>query len=609
MKKLTIIFIILLSLSFLEIADAQIPELYRSQGERIPNMAVPIHWRYKERDTEKYKHNLKTQITESKRGYIIYERNYLDLMSLKFPTKELESLRVSMAQDEYEPLVFGIYAIENLTDVKISINDLVNKEGSILSAENIDIRTVSWMPKKTEEKKSFALEPILLERFESLHIKQDEYKIIWLTILVPKDTPAGNYKGKIYIEPYNDIGKSFDLEIEVFPFELQKPPINFGIYYNIDTRWQGFYPENLRKHLVDIREHGLDHLTIYFAPKLNFKNSEIEVDFSRGAYSSPFSLDHFMSEYIKTGFKKPTPFLSSWRPLMGEIEIAGNFSLYSKEFDEQYKKAISLIEKYRSSKGWPEFLYTPEDEPANSKAKMRRAEHYLPLIKKAAPKARTYLTLNGLRKGIDEGKIFDPWLDVRCYAFFNQFLENEARNSENELWIYNGGSEGRYSAFLDRYFYGFYVMKAGAEGITQWVYQWPASLKSTPYNELFEQNEQGWYYTYPSSDGPIPTQRWKALREGIDDARYIFTLKQFISRAKSSGDKNIIKEALASEEKLNNIMDQIDVYHHIPDQFESARRIFGYYLPEENSKMMEEWREEIKEEMIKIHNLLSDDKK
>lgn len=599
----TLIFFWCLRSSAAVFADA--PELYKNQGTAMAEILAPSGWQ----EEEFLKPSPSTFSGESYlRGYAVYERNYMDLKNPNFSKDDLKTMKLSMAAGEYEPIVFAIFAVEDLNGLKIDSSDLVDAKGNLINKANIDIRSVTDVPTKRGKKQVFTLEPILLERFNSLYIKKNGYKIFWLTIFIPLDTPPGDYAGEIYIKPSNKAESFVELKINVLPFVLQKPPVNFGIYYDIDSRWKGFYPQSFKRDLIDIREHGLTTLTIYFAPKINFENEVLDIDFSKGAYCSPFGFDEFMTEYVKAGFNAPSPFLGVWYPLMGELENTTGFSLYSEEFDNYYAEALKLIEERRIKMGWPEFLYSPEDEPANNEKKMQKVKHYLALIKKTLPHNRTYLTLNGLRLALNEGKELDPWLDVRCYAFFNKTLIDETVNAGDELWIYNGGSETKDKALLDRYFYGFFAMKTRAKGVMQWVYQWPISHNSIPSNELFEQGEQGWYYTYPSCDGPVPTQYWEALREGIDDAKYIYTLRQFISRAKNSGNNEIAKEAVIAGNRLNDIMSRLDIYHHIPEESESARRIFGGDLSAEKAKIMDRWRNQIKEEIVKLYDLLENAK-
>ncbi len=600
MKKKIIFLLLIMSHVFTASVYAQ-PRLYEAQGGKIPKLTIPLDWHQKEIAKAPSPVFLEKDYAK---GYAVFKINYLDLAAQIFPEEEAERFEVSLTSEEYEPLVFTVCALTDLEDVRISADDLKNPNGALLSGDNIDIRVVSYFPKKSADK-FYKLCPILLERFDSVDIKKNERKIFWLTIFIPEGTLSGDYKGKIYLSTINKTCGSIDVKITVLPFELQKPPVNFGIDYNSDKRWKWFYAGNLGKDLVDIKEHGLDNVTIYFSPRASFNGSKLNLYFSESNYCSPFSLDEFMEEYINAGFEAPAPFLGVRYPLIGELEKATNLSSDDREFGKYYAEAIKLIEDHRDESGWPEFLYSPQDEPANDQKSMKRAKRYLALIKKSTPNVRTFISLNGLRKGQDESKEFESWLDVRCYAFFNQALIDETLKSGDEFWIYNGGSESKDKALLDRFFYGFLAMKTKASGAAQWAYQWPFSLQSTPYDELFKQNEQGWYYTYPSIDGPVPTQYWEALREGIDDAKYIFTLEQYISKAKNSNDPNIIREAIISEEKLSLIMSKIDISRQRSDESGAARSLFGDLLSEEKAQIMDIWREEVKKETLKLYGLLN----
>jgi hypothetical protein len=40
---------------------------------------------------------------------------------------------------------------------------------------------------------------------------------------------------------------------------------------------------------------------------------------------------------------------------------------------------------------------------------------------------------------------------------------------------------------------------------------------------------------YPAADGPVPTLQWEAMREGIDDTRYVTLARQIAGRLRSAG--------------------------------------------------------------------------
>ena len=74
---------------------------------------------------------------------------------------------------------------------------------------------------------------------------------------------------------------------------------------------------------------------------------------------------------------------------------------------------------------------------------------------------------------------------------------------------------------------------------------WPGRSR-TPYRHVFQGSpyqdesegpvphrgtERNEMYTYPGLNGPIPTIQWEGVREGIDDLRYLQTLKYWVDIA------------------------------------------------------------------------------
>ena len=71
-------------------------------------------------------------------------------------------------------------------------------------------------------------------------------------------------------------------------------------------------------------------------------------------------------------------------------------------------------------------------------------------------------------------------------------------------------------------------------------------------------------FVYPSPDGPVPSIAWEAIREGIDDRRYISTLTKLIEKAKAAGHQTSGKEA---KEFLQKLRDRLN-----PEAYSTATR-------------------------------------
>ncbi|RKY36125.1 MAG: hypothetical protein DRP78_04410 [Candidatus Omnitrophota bacterium] len=576
----------------------QLPSGYNVQGNQCSEVFIPDDWI--EEPGCCLNDRYVPSLSDKKAGYALFKRHYLALAfpNISFENNEInKALKIFVSLGEYEPLVFCVKALEPLENIEVSIGDLVNEFGKIIKKENIDLRILKYFPLISKNKKKhFRYAPLILEKYKIISIDKWVTQEYWLTIYAPKNAAPGNYKAKITIKPANKEKKKLDIVVTVLPFHLKKPQRKYGIYYNLDKRWKGFYPENIEKHFIDIREHGLSTLTLYGIPQIKGKGENVELDFSVPGFTSPWPVKTFMEYYLNSGLKAPLIFIGLDYVLRIKIKSVFGYEMYSKEFDFVYKNFVKMLEGYRLSENWPEFIFSVSDEPANDPKKMQSTEYYLQLLKQILPGVKTYITLYGGWKGIDDGKALDQWLDLRCYDWLNKKLIQDTKKSNDQLWVYNGGSFGRNPA-VDRFFYGFYAERVGADGITQWVYQWAGSL-GTSYDQELKTGLQGWYYTYPSFDGPIPTIGWEGIREGIDDARYVRTLKSLISEARKVGTPFLMEKAEAAEEKISRILQNIDIDTQTEKRYLLTKSLAKNFL------QLDLWRREIASEIIKLQLLL-----
>jgi len=149
-----------------------------------------------------------------------------------------------------------------------------------------------------------------------------------------------------------------------------------------------------------------------------------------------------------------------------------------------------------------------------------------------------------------------------------------------QLWSYDCGL-APVDAETSRYYFGLWAWKAGVKGCAIWAYADvanPAGIRDWNYIASHLDNMELTYsFVYPAPDGPIPSLAWEAIREGIDDHKYLSTLAKLIEKAKSAGRK---QPAQRAERILNEITDKIHV-----ESYQAAtkvgtatgRRLGGHY--------------------------------
>ena len=74
-------------------------------------------------------------------------------------------------------------------------------------------------------------------------------------------------------------------------------------------------------------------------------------------------------------------------------------------------------------------------------------------------------------------------------------------------------------------------------------------------------------YLFPARQGPIPALGHIGRREGIDDYRYVYTLKQLIKRAAAGEDAKGHKAAKEAEKALDAILSKICIAFYPADVF------------------------------------------
>jgi hypothetical protein len=136
----------------------------------------------------------------------------------------------------------------------------------------------------------------------------------------------------------------------------------------------------------------------------------------------------------------------------------------------------------------------------------------------------TSVTDNSMHAGVHlmGQRRFDDIIAMRLYNFITPEMIAQTRRSGDRLWLYNMGSGG-WEAKRDRFVFGLFTERCGAEGYSQWAFQWPSGRLS-PYEAAAQGQRTGYHYALPAPDGPLPTLALEGVREGIDDARYLALL-------------------------------------------------------------------------------------
>jgi hypothetical protein len=447
------------------------------------------------------------------------------------------------------------------------VSNLVAPGGAVIASENLELRTVRRLVCTRDGDRTRYYEwPLALERRGVADVAPGDNLAFWLTAYVPPeaeptfrpapelpwpgswDDPAvtaAAYRGTITLEVPGQPDCRLELLLAVLPFQPDEPERLYGMCYLPTPPCRGTFPDSLDQDMADMRAHGMN--SVWTWPDSLTKETadgRIVYDFARpGLYRKDYmyyGLDAIMEAYLRAGFSRFWV-CGTLDPMKEVISDQLGYQLGSEGFGRAYTEYVRQLRQHATGKGWPNYCLHPIDEPGEPE-KALEAVRYYELIRKEFPAEKTFADF-GPWKGEDEA--LTPVCDIVCLAIPNPGNADKVTAAGKELWVYNIGSLG-HQPKLDRLTWGFISRKIGAKGHFQWVYQWWA-----------DDSVAGGFpscirYTQPSADGPIPTPAWEAVREGIDDERYMVTLERLIRRA---GEQQ--PEAIEARKALSDILSPV----------------------------------------------------
>jgi len=463
------------------------------------------------------------------RGYVVFSRHYLDLPSrLGRPRPgevvgKTQLVRIFACPGEYEPVALSVWALRPLSGVSVTVSDLKSAKG-VIPGGCVEVRVV----------RSLRNLPAFLERRPQVNIPQNQTQTFWLTLYVPSDARPGFYRGNLRLSaqgaPPTDVG----LLVRVLPLKLPPPQKGYGFWWAMDGRWKGYYSDEreaalaqIRKQFVALREHGCNMVSCPVMPKMTRADD--------GTITYDFTQEHWrhcvyaLADFFQIG--RETGFLSAQHP----IQYTGAESLHSHwvarefgferesaQFEAFYRDACRRIDDWAKQQGYT-LAFACVDEIGNGVDRQREALRFYRVAQEAG--VLTSVTDNSMHGGVHlMGQArFDEIIAMRLYNFIVPEMIESARASRDRLWLYNVGSAGWW-AKLDRFVFGLFTERCGAEGCAQWAFQWPRG-EAGPYRASEAGQETGWHYALPAPDGPLPTVAFEGVREGIDDARYLEVLR------------------------------------------------------------------------------------
>lgn len=515
------------------------------------------------------------------RGFVLFQRKAFEEIfpdSVPAAHETGVTLKTFAAQGQYEPLTFALFALEDLKNGKVTVGELKNAGGASIPASHVDVRIVRCIRSKVAygnpNDKRFRMAPFHLETFETFEAAKDRTVQIWITVKAPDSAAAGDYQGKVTVQAEDKAAAEIPVLVRVLPFILPPIPIETVMSYpkpNAD-------PALREKEMIDQREHGINSVesgcgAVVASRDQTFGDDDEEATRKScrealamrkkvfGEAANRFPITAEIGHQILYFWNKEKNWFEFWP--------------HSEKLEGDFFKAIKLVEKSIKAEGGPPMRLFIMDEPGGHPDLLKETIFYNKLAKEKMPHLQSFETIGGgTAMGIDEIGLMGGSVDMLTINRFDTDICKRLLDRKKPFGVYNGGSSAEeVAAFArDRYFFGFYCWKTGAQEILQWVYAF-----GEPWKDPIRGNNG---YVYLAPDGPLPSIPWESIRAGIDDYRYQDLLWRLITAARTSGDAKAAEAAQTAEKTAREIMGCIDFTY-------QARNTQS---PPATASTMEKWR-------------------
>jgi hypothetical protein len=454
--------------------------------------------------------------------------------------EKLKHVKITGLKGEFEPFSFSIHCKKACNNVSIQVSDLkkTNVENDEIKSDFMEVNRL---------KKDEALHGIYdwtLCPVDNVYIKEGGETFFWVTLFIPVETAAGNYKGYLGVDSDIDEPVEIPVELRVLPEKLEDPrDVQFVMLYTVSPFGQHFDPETYNelapkvlKFYNDLRNHGMTAISP--------KNSDWP--YRKG------NIDGLKAEVrlaARAGFKGPVLWYMS--SLINGAKCGkryahydGNCSTWNESRDiANLRQIVADVKEAENRENWPEVIFITVDEPGTvdesrniRNLRMEILEKTMNEVHALGAKGATTLTEpldnkhntppfvevpDDMRKRWDRVR---PFCAVRIYGYgypegaTNLFAEKlDAERRGYEIWVYYNEATMGDRRYVARVFYGLWGWKIGARGLASWTYPGARSVQ------------------------------WELVREGIDDHKYMVLIQRLSEKLPRGNEARSVAERFLME--------------------------------------------------------------
>ncbi|WP_276496676.1 DUF4091 domain-containing protein [Pontibacter litorisediminis] len=474
-----------------------------------------------------------------------------------------------------------VWANREIPRLQVSLSDLKDGKGNRIASKNITAGFVRYVMtdefgqgcgyrKPTDYDSSLVADPI--DTAAVTAVAANTVQPLWLSIAVPRNTPAGKYRGVVTVHA----GKPYKLRVAVTVQERELPPPGEWAF-DLDL-WQ--HPAAVaRVHGVPLWSQAhYDAMRPYYtmlasAGQKNITASIIDEPWNHQTYDDFPSLvkwikrkdgtwaydysrfDAYVSFVMSCGIKQRINCYTMvpWEmafPYFDEAtgqEVVFSAKAGTPEYNAFWGNMLQDFARHLKQKGWFSITSIAMDERP-----LADMQAVIKLLKETDPDWK--IALAGIYHPEIEPDIFDYSIASK-WKFGEKVLE-ERKASGKPSTFYTSCEEALPNGFTfsppaEHAWIGWYAAAQGFTGYLRWAYN------SWVENPLLDSRFRTWpagdtYQVYP---GPLTSIRFEKLVEGIQDFEKIRLLREEFARTGNHAKLQELNKTLAAfeVEKLNEM--------------------------------------------------------
>ncbi|HOZ47455.1 MAG TPA: DUF4091 domain-containing protein [Candidatus Hydrogenedentes bacterium] len=261
-------------------------------------------------------------------------------------------------------------------------------------------------------------------------------------------------------------------------------------------------------------------------------------------------------------------------------------------WQEGFKTTVRALAQHLNAIGWAydRWAFYPVDEPWNTgETLIPQLRGFCTLVKAADPKVRNYTDPAGnvrVEKIAEFRDLIDIWQPEMNLLKRDPRLLEWFRQNAKVFWAYEATGPGKDLRPLGYYrANGWLAWKFGLDGAGYWCYKG---------NDIWWPVRGGdWSVVYQTGDEVVPSRRWEASRDGVEDYRALHALNVAIERAKTEGKADVAEAAQAlMDEAVENLVGR---QGQLVDEITRQTRDY-----EIDFALLSDYRVRIKDEILKL---------